>query len=113
MYTPHSVEFSTKRRIFDKGPEVFPADDEEDSDSDSETNTKHVKVETKFYEWCCGYFAQSVMKPPDDLDQNSASHIEREWRFLRNTRVRQQSTKQIKQSGRLLLFNSTYVVCGS
>lgn len=23
VHTPHSLEFSTKRRIFDKGPEVF------------------------------------------------------------------------------------------
>lgn len=99
-YKPHSIEFSTKRKIFDKGPDVLPSHDEDDgSDSDDDSPImKPILVKTAFYYWCCGYFAQSLMKPSDDLDPNSPQRIEREWRFLRNCKVRQLSLKQLQQT---------------
>jgi len=38
------------------------------------------------------------MKRLDDLDPNSPQRIQREWRFLRNTKVRTQSVKQLKEA---------------
>ena len=38
------------------------------------------------------------MKRTDDMDPNSPQRIEREWRFLRNSKVRTQSYRQIKDS---------------
>ncbi|XP_047142923.1 regulatory-associated protein of mTOR isoform X1 [Hydra vulgaris] len=98
LYRPHSVQFSTKRGIFDKGPDVFPtSDDDSDADEDGISMHKHILVRTKFYEWCCGYFAHSLMKPSDDVDPNSAQCLEREGRFLRNTKVRKMSAKLLKE----------------
>lgn len=89
------------------GPDVYPPPDEEDSDSDEEEPlNKPMLVTTRFYHWCCSYFAQSVMKLPDDLDPNSSQRIEREWRFLRNSKVRTQSMKQLKQSREFPWFGS-------
>ncbi|XP_066914633.1 regulatory-associated protein of mTOR-like [Clytia hemisphaerica] len=97
---PHSILFPTKRRNFDKGPDTAPVAEEDSSESDEEEplTTKPVLVQTKFYEWCCGYFAQSVMKPNVELDPNSPQFIEREWRFLRNSKVRTQSAKQMREA---------------
>jgi len=99
IYKPHSVEFSTKRKMFDKGPDVQTNQEDDSSESEDEgpMMKQPILVKTKFYEWCCSYFAQSVMKPPDDLDPSSPQRIEREWRFLRNCKVRQQSLKSLIQ----------------
>jgi len=97
VHTPHSLEFSTKRRIFDKGPEPHSMQEmESDTEDEDGPSPRPDLVKTRLYEWFCSYFAQSVMKPPDDLDQNSSQHIQREWRFLRNTKVRQESMRVLQ-----------------
>lgn len=50
------------------------------------------------------------MKQPDDLDPNSKQLIEREWRFLRNSKVRTQSMKQFKKSRKFVIENLNLVV---
>ncbi|XP_065066347.1 regulatory-associated protein of mTOR-like [Rhopilema esculentum] len=103
-HTPHTLEFSTKRRMFDKGPDVAQAvapDMDSDGEEDEGISPKPSLVSTRLYEWFCSYFAQSVMKPLDDLDQNSSQHIQREWRFLRNTRVRQESSRYFHSVSKL------------
>ena len=86
--------------ILSAGPEV-PHTQEEDSSSSEEDESnnlqKPILVKTSFYEWCCSYFAQSVTKSHDDSDPYSPQRIEREWRFLRNAKVRKHSTKQLQQ----------------
>ncbi|XP_031551677.1 regulatory-associated protein of mTOR-like [Actinia tenebrosa] len=90
---PHSYQFHVKRRTFDKGPEVVRQETDEDSD-DETTSTKPNPIKTEFAEWCASYFAQSVMKPPEEHDPQSQLHLEREWRFERNSRVRREAVKQ-------------------
>jgi len=64
---PHSYEFHTKRKMFDKGPEhnKQPSSASEDNDQDSDEDagsSKPPMISTNFAEWCASYFAQSVMK---------------------------------------------------
>lgn len=95
---PHSYEFHVKRRMFDKGPlkeAQQSGSGEENEDEDEEMSaTKPPMVGTRFAEWCASYFAQSVMKPPEEHDPQSKLHLEREWRFVRNSKVRQEALKQ-------------------
>lgn len=100
---PHSYEFHTKRKMFDKGPEhtKHPSnaseDNDQDSDEDTSSNKPHM-ISTNFAEWCASYFAQSVMKPPEEHDPQSQLHLQREWRFERNSRVRREAAKQQAKS---------------
>uniref|UniRef100_A0A4X2KJW7 Regulatory-associated protein of mTOR n=1 Tax=Vombatus ursinus TaxID=29139 RepID=A0A4X2KJW7_VOMUR len=55
-------------------------------------------MQTGFCDWSAKYFAQPVMKIPEEHDLESQIRKEREWRFLRNTRVRKQA-QQIIQKG--------------
>lgn len=96
---PHSYEFHTKRKMFDKGPELTkqPSSASEDNDQDSDEEAgavKHPVIRTNFAEWCASYFAQSVMKLPEEHDPQSKLHLEREWRFERNSKVRREAAKQ-------------------
>lgn len=96
---PHSYEFHTKRKMFDKGPEhsKHPSTASEDNDQESDEeagSSKPPMVTTNFAGWCASYFAQSVTKPPVELDPQSQLHFEREWRFERNSKVRREAAKQ-------------------
>ncbi|EDO47933.1 predicted protein [Nematostella vectensis] len=89
IYHPHSYEFHVKRKVFGKGPDV------NEVDSDDETSPmKPQIIRTNFAEWCASYFAQSVMKPPEEHDPQSQLHLQREWRFERNSRVRREAARQ-------------------
>ncbi|CAH3037121.1 unnamed protein product [Porites lobata] len=104
---PHSYEFHTKRKMFDKGPEhtKHPSSASEDNaDQDSDEDASSVKppmISTNFADWCASYFAQSVMKPPDEHDPQSQLHLEREWRFERNSKVRREAAKQQARTGKI------------
>lgn len=96
---PHSYEFHTKRKMFDKGPEhskqPSSASEDNDQESDEETgSSKPPMVTTNFADWCASYFAQSVTKVPEEHDPQSHLHFEREWRFERNSKVRWEAAKQ-------------------
>ncbi|XP_071815163.1 regulatory-associated protein of mTOR-like isoform X2 [Apostichopus japonicus] len=84
----HSYQFPRTRKIFDKGPDVTVEDIQE-------VPRDKTPVNTQFTEWCSKYFAQSVMKPPEELDPYSPIHQSREWRFVRNKRVREDSKIQM------------------
>ncbi|MBN3307550.1 RPTOR protein, partial [Amia calva] len=55
-------------------------------------------MQTGLCDWSAKYFAQPVMKIPEEHDVESQVRKEREWRFLRNGRVRRQS-QRITQRG--------------
>ncbi|CAB3987511.1 regulatory-associated of mTOR-like [Paramuricea clavata] len=96
---PHSYAFGAKRRMFDKGPDL--PESESDESEEEGSHPPAAFVETKFCDWCCSYFAQSVTKPPDEHDPFSEVHLERENRFTRNARVRFEAEKQQKDFNRL------------
>ncbi|CAH3189979.1 unnamed protein product [Porites evermanni] len=104
---PHSYEFHTKRKMFDKGPEhtkhpSSASEDNADQDSDEDASSaKPPMISTNFADWCASYFAQSVMKPPEEHDPQSQLHLEREWRFERNSKVRREAAKQQARTGKI------------
>uniref|UniRef100_A0A8C6HCH7 Regulatory-associated protein of mTOR n=1 Tax=Mus spicilegus TaxID=10103 RepID=A0A8C6HCH7_MUSSI len=95
QYTPHSHQFPRTRKMFDKGP------DQTTDDADDAAGHKSficASMQTGFCDWSARYFAQPVMKIPEEHDLESQIRKEREWRFLRNTRVRKQA-QQVIQKG--------------
>nr|Q8K4Q0.1 RecName: Full=Regulatory-associated protein of mTOR; Short=Raptor; AltName: Full=p150 target of rapamycin (TOR)-scaffold protein [Mus musculus]BAC06491.1 p150 target of rapamycin (TOR)-scaffold protein containing WD-repeats [Mus musculus] len=95
QYTPHSHQFPRTRKMFDKGP------DQTTDDADDAAGHKSficASMQTGFCDWSARYFAQAVMKIPEEHDLESQIRKEREWRFLRNTRVRKQA-QQVIQKG--------------
>uniref|UniRef100_A0A2K6TL04 Regulatory-associated protein of mTOR n=1 Tax=Saimiri boliviensis boliviensis TaxID=39432 RepID=A0A2K6TL04_SAIBB len=95
QYTPHSHQFPRTRKMFDKGPDQT-ADDADDAAGHK--SFVSAAVQTGFCDWSARYFAQPVMKIPEEHDLESQIRKEREWRFLRNSRVRRQA-QQVIQKG--------------
>lgn len=93
QYTPHSHQFPRTRKMFDKGPDQ-PADDPDDTGHKSFIS---AAMQTGFCDWSARYFAQPVMKIPEEHDLESQIRKEREWRFLRNSRVRRQAQQLIQR----------------
>ncbi|OCT62643.1 regulatory-associated protein of mTOR isoform X2 [Xenopus laevis] len=94
QYTPHSHQFPRTRKMFDKGP------DQAADDGDEAIVHKNFAVgsfQTGFCDWSAKYFAQPVMKMPEEHDVESQIRKEREWRFLRNARVRIQAQRIIQK----------------
>ncbi|XP_049716882.1 regulatory-associated protein of mTOR isoform X5 [Elephas maximus indicus] len=94
QYTPHSHQFPRTRKMFDKGP------DQTTDDADDAVGHKSfisAAVQTGFCDWSARYFAQPVMKIPEEHDLESQTRKEREWRFLRNSRVRRQAQQVIQR----------------
>nr|XP_028570571.1 regulatory-associated protein of mTOR isoform X3 [Podarcis muralis] len=94
QYTPHSHQFPRTRKMFDKGPDQT-ADDADDTVGHK--NFMSATMQTGFCDWSAKYFAQPVMKIPEEHDLESQVRKEREWRFLRNARVRKQAQKIIQK----------------
>ncbi|KAM9362936.1 regulatory-associated protein of mTOR isoform 2-T2 [Symphorus nematophorus] len=92
---PHSHQFPRTRKMFDKGPEQAAEDGDEPG---GHRNYISPALQTGLCDWSAKYFAQPVMKIPEEHDQESQVRMERQWRFLRNTRVRRQS-RGITQRG--------------
>ncbi|XP_022379256.1 regulatory-associated protein of mTOR isoform X2 [Enhydra lutris kenyoni] len=95
QYTPHSQQFPRTRKMFDKGPDQTTDDAD---DAAGHRSLVSATVQTGFCDWSARYFAQPVMKIPEEHDLESQIRKEREWRFLRNTQVRQQA-RQLIQKG--------------
>ncbi|XP_053515794.1 regulatory-associated protein of mTOR isoform X2 [Artibeus jamaicensis] len=94
QYTPHSHQFPRTRKMFDKGPDQT-ADDPDDAAGHKSFIS--ATMQTGFCDWSARYFAQPVMKIPEEHDTESQVRKEREWRFLRNSRVRKQAQQLIQK----------------
>ncbi|XP_023375399.1 regulatory-associated protein of mTOR [Pteropus vampyrus] len=94
QYTPHSHQFPRTRKMFDKGPDQT-ADDPDDAAGHK--GFISATMQTGFCDWSARYFAQPVMKIPEEHDLESQILKEREWRFLRNARVRRQARRLIQK----------------
>ncbi|XP_070187994.1 regulatory-associated protein of mTOR-like isoform X2 [Littorina saxatilis] len=78
----HSVQFTRHRKIFDKGPSQVEEKDLEDG------NMRQLPAETQFFVWSCKRFLKPVMQLPEDKDPVSEAFHQRQYRYLRNSRVR-------------------------
>ncbi|XP_033100643.1 regulatory-associated protein of mTOR-like [Anneissia japonica] len=102
---PHSHQFPRTRKIFDKGPTTAATlEDVRDM-----STTQNLKISTEFLEWSCKYFARSVMKLPEEMDPSSFVHREREWRFVRNSRVRREAEEQIQRASASTLDDQIFI----
>eukprot|EP00058_Branchiostoma_floridae_P018111 XP_002603600.1 hypothetical protein BRAFLDRAFT_126916 [Branchiostoma floridae] len=100
---PHSSTFQSKRRLFDKGPNSTYDDDDDVSSPPS------ALITTEFCEWSSRYFAQSVMKFPEEHDPQSPVHYDREWRFIRNARVRREAREMQKRAVSMRLDDQIFI----
>ncbi|XP_053084080.1 regulatory-associated protein of mTOR isoform X8 [Pangasianodon hypophthalmus] len=102
---PHSHQFSRTRKMFDKGPDQMAEDGDE---TPAHRNFISVTLQTGLCDWSAKYFAQPVMKIPEEHDVESQVRKEREWRFLRNAGVRRQS-QRITQRGITRLDDQIFI----
>uniref|UniRef100_A0A671Q785 Raptor N-terminal CASPase-like domain-containing protein n=1 Tax=Sinocyclocheilus anshuiensis TaxID=1608454 RepID=A0A671Q785_9TELE len=102
---PHSQQFPRTRKMFDKGPDQTAEDGDETA---AHRSFISVNLQTGLCDWSAKYFAQPVMKIPEEHDLESQVRKEREWRFLRNARVRRQS-QRITQRGVTRLDDQIFI----
>ncbi|KAK3557621.1 hypothetical protein QTP70_031150 [Hemibagrus guttatus] len=102
---PHSHQFPRSRKMFDKGPDQMAEDGDE---TPAHRNFISVTLQTGLCDWSAKYFAQPVMKIPEEHDVESQVRKEREWRFLRNAGVRRQS-QRITQRGITRLDDQIFI----
>ncbi|XP_047669460.1 regulatory-associated protein of mTOR isoform X3 [Tachysurus fulvidraco] len=102
---PHSHQFPRSRKMFDKGPDQMAEDGDE---TPAHRNFISVTLQTGLCDWSAKYFAQPVMKIPEEHDVESQVRKEREWRFLRNAGVRRQS-QRITQKGITRLDDQIFI----
>ncbi|KAL1006030.1 hypothetical protein UPYG_G00066980 [Umbra pygmaea] len=88
---PHSHQFPRTRKMFDKGPSGSDQAGDDADDPGGHKAYMNANLSTGLCDWSAKYFAQPVMKVPEEHDVESQVRKEREWRFLRNNRVRRQS----------------------
>ncbi|KAG5853718.1 hypothetical protein ANANG_G00029100 [Anguilla anguilla] len=79
---PHSHQFPRTRKMFDKGPDQTADDGDEPG---GHRNFISATMQTGLCDWSAKYFAQPVMKIPEEHDVESQVRKEREWRFLQRT----------------------------
>ncbi|XP_050029406.1 regulatory-associated protein of mTOR isoform X2 [Dermacentor andersoni] len=107
----HTAHFSRSRKIFDRGPDVPAPVAEDDTEEHLNARSSSPLVTTGFVDWCSQYFTRPLNKildvpqlgAGDSLtarespwcqvvtqasDSESMEHQQREWRFLRNARIR-------------------------
>uniref|UniRef100_A0A2C9JG35 Raptor N-terminal CASPase-like domain-containing protein n=1 Tax=Biomphalaria glabrata TaxID=6526 RepID=A0A2C9JG35_BIOGL len=80
------------RKVFEKIPSSTQLEENKEEDNSSITD----KVNTQFFEWSCRYFSESLMCLKKDHDPESKAYHQRQYRFLRNARVRSQGREQMR-----------------
>uniref|UniRef100_A0A674DRN0 Regulatory-associated protein of mTOR n=1 Tax=Salmo trutta TaxID=8032 RepID=A0A674DRN0_SALTR len=105
---PHSHQFPRTRKMFDKGPSGSELAGDDADDPGGHKAYMNANLSTGLCDWSAKYFAQPVMKIPEEHDVESQVRKEREWRFLRNARVRKQS-QRITQRGVTRLDDQIFI----
>lgn len=60
-------------------------------ESDENVGIRKPLVQTQYVAWACKYFAQPVKREPEEEDIESATHYEREWRYMRNAAIQREA----------------------
>ncbi|KAL3211196.1 hypothetical protein MRX96_000875 [Rhipicephalus microplus] len=84
----HTAHFSRSRKIFDRGPDVPAPVAEDDTEEQLSARISSPLVTTTFVDWCSRYFTRPLNKVSQTSDPESMEHQQKEWRFLRNARIR-------------------------
>ncbi|KAK9500893.1 hypothetical protein O3M35_002064 [Rhynocoris fuscipes] len=80
---------------------------EEANGSGGSSGRKSI-VSTQFIEWSCKYFAQSITTDEDLIDKESPLHYQREWRFLRNSKLRKEAAEECARLSTSRLENQMF-----
>ncbi|XP_035826281.1 regulatory-associated protein of mTOR [Aplysia californica] len=83
---------NSARKAFEKASSAGTPEDQRNGEDNSIADL----VSTKFFEWSCKYFAEPLMCLRREQDPECHSYHEREFRFVRNARVRQQGRDQLR-----------------
>ncbi|BFZ17584.1 hypothetical protein BsWGS_20619 [Bradybaena similaris] len=79
------------RKAYDKLSSTVMAEDK-----DEDQNSISDLVSTQLFEWSCQYFLEPSMCLKTEQDPESQAYHQREYRFLRNARVRTQGRDQLR-----------------
>jgi len=83
-------------QITPRGRKGLPNTINEDSVDDHSYLQKPL-VQTQFIDWSCKYFAQPMMNEMNGVDVESPHHYQREWRYLRNSEIRQETLDELRR----------------
>jgi len=72
----------------------------EEKVEDKEANRMSHLATTDFFEWSCKMFVQPINQLSEEEDSESTSHVEREFRFDRNMRVRTEAREEQEKAGK-------------
>lgn len=97
QYTTFITPYSRKRYIFGREPSV--SEKSQDGNADDISNCQREPlISTSFVEWCTKHFSQpyaSSISYPDEIDPESCSHYEKEWRTTRNRMIEEKAKKEL------------------
>ncbi|XP_060573452.1 regulatory-associated protein of mTOR-like isoform X2 [Ruditapes philippinarum] len=100
----YSAQFSRSRKMYDKGPNMI-----EDKDDDKDIKGQAQNISTEFFEWSCKHFVQPIMRLSDEEDSESNSYLQRNFRFDRNTQVKEEAREEQVKAGFNRLDNEIFV----
>lgn len=69
---------------------------------------KKVLVGTNFVPWCCKKFAQSTARGSPLKDHESTSFYEREWRYIRNNKIRVEAVEEQRRATSSRMENQVF-----
>lgn len=72
----------------------------EEKEEDKENNRLSHLAFTEFFEWSCKMFVQPINRLSEDEDPESASYVERQFRFDRNMKVRIEAKEEQEKAGK-------------
>ncbi|XP_074601367.1 regulatory associated protein of MTOR complex 1 isoform X2 [Brevipalpus obovatus] len=80
---PSVLTLSRKRKIFGREPNSKISEDNS-TDESNQLSYRMPLVKTEFVTWCIKYFNDNCVKYLQNIDPESCSSKEKEWRMLRN-----------------------------
>ncbi|KAL3877256.1 hypothetical protein ACJMK2_034989 [Sinanodonta woodiana] len=104
----HSAQFPRYRKAFDKGPAGLEKEEgggaagQQQQPSPQLTTPQHnheLNLGTEFFAWSCKHFALPMMRLSEDEDTESNTYHCREFRFMRNARIRNEAKEEQIKAG--------------
>ncbi|XP_076441319.1 regulatory-associated protein of mTOR-like isoform X2 [Babylonia areolata] len=88
----HALYFSRNRKLFDKGPT-------QGEEGDDELPPRQLASSTQLFQWSCRQFLHPVMQLNEAKDPVSETYHQRQYRYLRNSRVRARARHDQHRAG--------------
>ncbi|CAH1793910.1 unnamed protein product [Owenia fusiformis] len=110
----YTTQYTRSRKLFDKGPtqaaiEENPKEHPPDEIDTPSLSIRDPQVSTEFFQWCCKYFAQPIMRPSEKRDPESETHQTREWRLLCSLNVKDDARDEQLRAGFSRLDDQVFI----